>query len=280
MAGTAGWRGRLLGGALLSLVVLGAGAAHVGWVRGTDGLLAQARPSEDLLSPPDAWGDADSRYRAKGHPVRTGTTELRVFPDKGEWTAEATHRLELHASDPMVEDLRTGNQTLDNWTPFMIQLGGAPDTCDTSVLTGTADDTSLAQETPASTVYATYVERTGWPGPESEYECPEGDATFTVDDIVDMLGKGGIYDSWTVTVDVPTRPLRTLKGGTVLRQDAHHAVLRLDKKGARLTVVLGPPDTRQTAGNSEQGDLEHLGVLLQKETPLREAFWLLVASSW
>ncbi|NUR40805.1 MAG: hypothetical protein HOV73_12040 [Streptomyces sp.] len=183
--------------------------------------------------------------------------------------------LELQASDPMVKDLRTGDQTVEAWTPLLTHLGGRSEACGMQGLRGDAEESSLAQETATSTVYASYVQRATWPGPESEYECPEGHATFTFEDGEGMLGKDGVYDSWSVTVDVPTRLLLTIRGGTVLSQDAHHAELRLGKKGERLTVVLGPPGT----GSREQGDTEHLGVLLQKETPQREAFWLAAAAA-
>ncbi|NUS16444.1 MAG: hypothetical protein HOY69_34455 [Streptomyces sp.] len=225
----------------------------------------------------DSYEAADKRYRAKGRPARTGSTELRVFQDKGQWTAEAKHELALRPKDPMIADLRTGDQTLGTWLPFMTYLGGKPEPCETMVLTGTGAEGPLAQKTPTSTASASYTEDATWPGTESEYECSDGHAEFNVDDVDDTLGEGGLYDSWTLTVEAPTRPILSIKGGTVLSQDVHRAELRLHKKGEQLTVVLGPPGAGQTSGSREQGDVEHLGTLLQHETPMREAFWLVVA---
>ncbi|MFI8530144.1 hypothetical protein ACIGMX_07835 [Streptomyces aquilus] len=272
----AGWRGRWVGGALLLLVLLAAGAAHVGWVRGADGLLAQAR---DLSQGPEekAYRVTDQRYRAEGHPPRTGTTELRVFPDKGRWTAEAKHELVLGATDPMVKDLRTGDQTLRAWMPHMIWLGGTADSCAVLALVEDTEAGPLTQATPTSTAYVSYTQKATWAGPESVSECPEGHATFTIGDTEDRLGKGGIYDSWTITIDAPTRPVLSVKGGTVLSQGEHRAELRLHKRGETLTVVLGPPGAGQTSGSHEQGAAAHLGALLQHEPPMREAFWLTAA---
>ncbi|PWI15599.1 hypothetical protein DI272_16550 [Streptomyces sp. Act143] len=249
-------------------------------MRAADRLLAKDRaPSgqERESSEEKAYRATDKRYRAEGHPPRTGSTTLRVFPEKGQWAAEAEHELVLRATDPMVKDLRGGDQTLSEWMPHMIWLGGAPEPCDALALVEDTEAGPLTQQTPSSTVYVSYTQKATWPGPESGYECPSGHATFRIGDTDNRLGKGGIYDSWTVTFDVPTRPVLSIKGGTVLSQSRHRAELRLRKRGETLTVVLGPPGTGQGSGGHEQGPAEHLGALLQHETALREAFWLTAA---
>ncbi|NUS15620.1 MAG: hypothetical protein HOY69_30215 [Streptomyces sp.] len=248
----------------------------MGWVRAADRLLATARDGADTgSSETNLYDAADKRYRAKEHPPRTGSTELRVFPEKGQWKAEAKHELVLQPKDPMLGDLRTGDGMLSTWLPFMTYLDGTSGPCQTLALTGDVPEGPLAQKTPTSTAAAFYTESATWAGPESEYECSNGHAEFAVADVENRLGKGGLYDSWTLTFEAPTRPILSISGGTVLSQDVHHAELRLHKKGEQATVVLGPPGAGQTS--REQGDVEHLGTLLQHETPAREAFWLAAA---
>ncbi|MCX5331380.1 hypothetical protein [Streptomyces sp. NBC_00140] len=281
MVGAVGWGGRFAGGGLLLLVLLAAGVGHVAWLRAADGVHVEATAGDDPASAEEkAREAAEKRYLAKGRP-RTGSTELRVFPDDGRWAAVAKSTVGLDPSDPMVEDLRTGDQELNEWMPFMLYLGGVTDACSWAALAGNADESRLEQEKPTSTAYASQVESVTWPGPESEYECPAGRAAFTLTDNEGRLGGDGIYDSWTLTLDVPTRPILSIKGGTVLNQDAHHAELRVQEAGQTLTVVLGRPEARETPNGlertEEQSDMAHLSALLQKETPQREAFWMVAA---
>lgn len=283
-----GWAGRFAGGGLLLLVVLAAGVGHVGWLRAADGALIrkpavgseEPAPSETPAADP-AREATKKRYSVANRPRRSGSTELKIaLVNGGVWTAGARHTLDLQPSDPMVSDLRTGAQTLGEWLPFEFFTGGVTDDCPGLSFSETFESGQLVQAKPTATAHASYVEATSWSASASVYDCLDGHGAITLIDEARLLGANGIYDSWTLAIDVPARSIIAIRGGTTLSQDVHHAELRLPTNGERVTVVLGDTeasDTPMVETIHEQSDVEHLSALLQSESPLREAIWLALA---
>lgn len=285
MAGAVNWYGRFAGAGLLLLVALAVGVSHVGWVRAADGMRVEPTPTPTHSENPTGTDDeeeraqaaAEERYRAEGHPPRVGRTVLRVAPDGNVWRATADHEVSLGPSDPMIADLRTGTQTLEDWLPFELRLGTGTKDCLGTVFDGYIDDGRLAQRSPSSQAQASLKRWAAWEEDDA-VECVDGLAVITLIGTEGRLGGAGIYDTWTLTLDVPKRPILRIVGGTTLRQDAHHAELRVPEGRQTVTLVLGEPVESVAPDVSvqvdAQSDVEHLSALLQQETPLREAIWL------
>ncbi|MEU5316973.1 hypothetical protein AB0G67_09635 [Streptomyces sp. NPDC021056] len=286
MAGAVKWYGRFAGAGLLLLVALAVGVSHVGWLRAADGMRAEptrtAPPSESPNGTDDeeerARAAVEERYRAEGHPPRVGRTTLRVAPDDNVWTATADHEVSLRPSDSMIADLRTGTQTLEDWLPFELRLGTGAKDCLGTALDGYTDDSRLAQRSPTSQAQASLREWASWVEDDGAVECIDNFAVITLIGTQGRLGEAGIYDTWTLTLDVPKRPILRIMGGTTLSQDTHHAELRVPEGVQVVTLVLGEPVERVApdapAKVDAQSDVEHLSALLQQETSLREAIWL------
>ncbi|NNN35030.1 hypothetical protein HLK59_32640 [Streptomyces sp. S3(2020)] len=270
-------------------MALAVGVSHVGWLRAADGMRAEPTPpatgSQDPTGADNeeerARAATEKRYRAEGRPPRAGTTVLRIAPDDNVWRATADHEVSLRPSDSMIADLRTGTQTLQGWLPFQLRLGAGTKDCEGTVFNGISDDGRLAQRSPSSQVQASFEEWASWVENDDAVECIDGYAVITLIGTEGRLGGAGIYDTWTLTLDVPKRPILRIMGGTTLRQDAHHAELRVPEGRQKVTLVLGEPVERAAPDApvrvDEQSDVEHLSALLQRETPLREAIWLAAA---
>ncbi|WP_329545502.1 hypothetical protein OG548_14030 [Streptomyces sp. NBC_01356] len=280
MAGVIRRYGRVVGGGLLLVTVV---VAHVTWVRTAERAYATAvaDASEGAnTSPDDEEGDraqvvAEEKYRAKGRPRRTGSTDLKVVPESGftaeVWRATAKHTLELRPGDPLVEDLRVGSQNPDAWLPFEITAG--VEDCWEDIFAPEADDERLAQESPESTVHAIDFSRLIWR--ESNYGCAGEPTAITLHVKDDWLGDKALYDRWTVTFEAPEHVILGIKRGTTLRQSAHSAELLLPAKAGTVVVeLLGPA----ASGSESRSDTEVLTEALQGQQPVqREAFWLLCA---
>ncbi|MDN3026723.1 hypothetical protein [Streptomyces sp. S.PB5] len=286
MAVAVKWYVRFAGAGLLLLVVLAVGVSHVGWLRAADGMRVEPTRTSTSSTEPTGTDDeeeraravTEARYRAEGRPPRDGRTVLRVAPDGNFWKVTADHEVSLRASDSMIEDLRTGTQSLEDWLPFQLRLGAGTKDCEGRPFGGDRDAGLLAQRSPSSRAQASLKEWASWRESDYAVQCVDYYAAITLIGTEGRLGGAGIYDTWTVTLDTPKRPILRIMGGTTLRQDAHHAELRVPEGEQKVTLVLGDPAESLASDTSvqadEQSDIEHLSRLLQRETPLREAMWL------
>lgn len=277
MAGVIRQYGRVVGGVLLVLgVLLALVTAHVAWVRTAERVSASSVADAETESEaaPDDEADALARsYRANKPRGRTGSTTLRVVPAPGpesaRWLATAKHKLALGAGDPMTKDLRRDQVDLDQWLPFELFVGG--DGCPQDDFDTDADDDRLEQGGPSATVYAFDISDETWAG--TGIDCTDDVATVLSADVKKgWLGKSGLYDRWTLTIDTPRRPILAIDGATVLSQSAHRAELRVPASGL-LSVILGT-----VAGTSKPGDVEVLADAAQNYMSIkREAGTLLAA---
>ncbi|MGW0579162.1 hypothetical protein ACWD25_25070 [Streptomyces sp. NPDC002920] len=256
---------------LLALVT-----AHMAWVRAAEQVSASsvADAETDSEAAPDDEADALARsYRANKPRGRTGSTTLRVVPapgpDSARWLAAAKHKLALGAGDPMTKDLRRDLVDLDQWLPFELFVGG--DGCPQDDFDTDSDDDRLEQGGPSATVYAFDISDETWAG--TGIDCADDVATVLYADVKKgWLGKSGLYDRWTLTIDTPRRPILAIDGATVLSQSAHRAELRLPASGL-LSVILGT-----VADTSKPGDVEELADAAQNYMSIkREAGTLLAA---
>ncbi|MFC8664054.1 hypothetical protein [Streptomyces sp. NPDC057199] len=103
-------------------------------------------------------------------------------------------------------------------------------------------------------------------------DCPGSTTLLYAAVEKDRLGKSGLYDRWTLTVDTPKRPILAIQGATVLRQSAHRADLLVPAIG-EIRVKLGAgKETR------EPSDAEVLTEAAQSNrSAWREAGALLMA---
>ncbi|MEU6146007.1 hypothetical protein ABZ848_37400 [Streptomyces sp. NPDC047081] len=273
---------RGVGVALLLVGVLaGPVMTHVGWVRVVERIYRDsiADDGTDGGGTQDVGdGRTDSRtakkYRA-GNRERVGSTAVRVVPDSGTgaaWRATALHRLRLAPGDPMVGDLRSDRQELADWLPFELMLSGDGKNCPSMTGDTSQDDDRLEQTGPRSSVYAFDVSRDDWVG--GGPGCSSTSTYIYAATKDGLLGKHGIYDRWTLTVDSPRRPVLSVEGGTVLSETAHHVELRLPAKGY-VAVKLG---VSAAARVQPRGDLVVLADAAQgSHWPIREAAALLLA---
>jgi hypothetical protein len=271
--------GRVVAGVLLLLgVLLALVATHVEWVRTAERVYASSVAGAESASElaPEDEADAQAKlarwYRENKPSSRTGRTTLRIRPAPGletaRWEVTAKHKLALAPEDPMVEDFRRDQEDLDQWLPLELFVGG--DGCPADDFDTDADDDRLEQAGQSATVYALEVSKETWAG--SGVDCT-GEATHLFADVKKgWLGKSGLYDRWTLTVDTPQRPILAVEGATVLSQSAHRAELLIPARGL-VRVTLGT-----TAKTSNPGDLEVLAEAAQSYRSVwREASALLVA---
>ncbi|MHC3472375.1 hypothetical protein ACYF6T_27275 [Streptomyces sp. 7R007] len=272
--------------ALLAAMVLAAPvAARVGWVGSAEGVYERAAAAaSDDGGGQDGKGAAEStaqvgkRYRATGHPPRSGTTRVRITAgtgaDAGLWVVNTTYVATLRQRDPMVDDLRTGDQILVDWLPFEIGLGRQKSAdCSYRAFQAYVGDDILRQSGSGAPVRATALSSDRWQG--DAYDCVNGDTVVTLQVRDGRLGAHGVFDRWTVTIDTSDRTIRSLRGAAVLRQSAHSAVLLLPARAARVTVEL---DGRDYPPTGRPGGAAFVARALQ-ETPGAgwEALWLILA---
>ncbi|MEU3290495.1 hypothetical protein [Streptomyces longwoodensis] len=254
---------------LLALVT-----AHVAWVWAVERVSASsvADAETDSEAAPDEEADALARsYRANKPRGRTGSTTLRVVPARGSdsarWLATAKHKLALGAGDPMTKDLRRDLVDLDEWLPFELFVGG--DGCLRDDFDTYFDDDRLEQGGPSATVYAFDTSDETWAG--TGIDCPDGVATVLYADVKKgWLGKSGLYNRWTLTIDTSRRPIIAIDGATALSQSAHSVKLQLPASGL-VSVMLG-------TDASKPGDVEELADTAQNYRSIKlEAGTLLAA---
>ncbi|WP_406473498.1 hypothetical protein [Streptomyces sp. NBC_01615] len=217
---------------------------------------------------------AEKKYRAKGRPWRTGSTNLKVTPKPASaaygWQVTAKHTLELRSADPLVEDLRVDSQDLDEWLPFEL-TAGAKD-CWDGLFTSLDGDDRLDQESPESKVRAIDYSSVNW---YEDPDCNHGRTAITLHVDGHWLGERGLYDRWTFTVEAPEDTILAIKGATTLRQSAHRAELLLPAKTATVLITLVGPDSGPSGDRTAKEVLTD--ALEGQQSAQHEALWLLLA---
>ncbi|WP_407111248.1 hypothetical protein ACE1N8_25900 [Streptomyces sp. DSM 116494] len=269
--GTGQWRRRLVA-VLLAVFVMGSFVtAHTIWASGVKRSY-EGRSAASVTNAEEAQNQIEAdierktaqvkdRYRGSDHPQRTGTTTIKL-EGTDLWRAVALHRLTLSGDDPMISDLRRGDPSLGSLVPFTAAVSWGHDGCSKDTISADGSKANrVTQDGPDAKTLVSFEETEG--GRVYSEECadqsPLPDAQVVRLDVDgESIGKGSIYDRWTVRVQSKEGRVVAASGARVLRQSSRYVEFTLQGQGP-VTVTLGEFD--KTSKN--ESDLAILGAALQ-----------------
>ncbi|NGN69036.1 hypothetical protein G5C51_34750, partial [Streptomyces sp. A7024] len=242
--------------AVVAALVVYALACRAWWVGELDAAFQQAQAAEEEedddstgeteeASPEELAGKEVERYGTG--PKREVTTVLKVSRDGGTTRIRATHTFRLPAGDPLLKAVRT--KKIDVLAVAMPPLGLADKRCLDTSIDSIDRSVRVVQRAPdaAATVSGAIDPREFDCGPQMNWqlrtESPRG-----------WIGAKGLYDRWTVELDVPGFTIDQVVGVTPRAQSAHRVEFMLPGTGKARVAFASTGDTASPAADDNYSE--------------------------